>query len=107
VTTTPADQTDPKTPAEEVAEKVIPSFDIVRVERDGMAVIAGRSEPRATVTLKRNGSVIATAEADGRGEWVIVLETPLEPGDTGTDPDGQKPRWLGTQFGAVWRCVRS
>lgn len=93
VTTTPAGQTERSTPAEDVAEKVIPSFDIVRVERDGMAVIAGRSEPRATITLKRNGSAIATAQADGRGEWVIVLETPLEPGDieltlTAMNPDG-------------------
>jgi LysM domain/Bacterial Ig domain len=95
VTTTPAGQTVRSTPADEVSEKIIPSFDIVRVERDGMAVIAGRSEPRATITLKRNGSTIATAQADGRGEWVIVLETPLEPGDieltlTAKSPDGSE-----------------
>jgi LysM domain-containing protein len=94
-TTTPTGQTERTTSAEEVAEQVIPSFDIVRVERDGMAVIAGRSEPRATVTLKRNGAAIATAEADGRGEWVIVLETPLAPGDieltlTARSPDGSE-----------------
>lgn len=75
--TRPAETVD----VEEAIEQVLPTFDIVRVERDGMAVIAGRAIPGATVTLKRNGSAIATIEADARGEWVIVLNEPLAPGD--------------------------
>ena len=95
VATTPAGQAQQTTPTEEIDEKTVPTFDIVRVERDGMAVIAGRSEPRATITLKRNGTAIATADADGRGEWVIVLDTPLAPGDveltlTARNPDGRE-----------------
>lgn len=71
----------PLTGPETDAAGTVPSFDIVRVERDGMAVIAGRAEPGATVTLKSNGNAIATIQADNRGEWVIVLDEPLAPGD--------------------------
>lgn len=58
----------------------IPTFDIVRVERDGSTIVAGRALPGARVELKANGEVIAEAEADERGEWVAVLEEPLKPG---------------------------
>ncbi|MEQ9519669.1 MAG: LysM peptidoglycan-binding domain-containing protein [Parvibaculum sp.] len=80
---------------EEAIELVLPTFDIVRVERDGMAVIAGRAAPGAEITLKRNGTAIATVEADARGEWVIVLDEPLPPGDieltlSAVNPDGAK-----------------
>jgi nucleoid-associated protein YgaU len=81
-------------PTVEAAQGILPSFDIVRVERDGMAVIAGRAAPGAEVTLKRNGAAIVATKADGRGEWVIVLDKPLEPGDiqltlSARNPDGQ------------------
>lgn len=81
------------TGADEAEDMTVPSFDIVRVERDGMAVIAGRADPGAEVTLKRNGEAIATVTADGRGEWVIVLDEPLAPGDmeltlTASNTDG-------------------
>lgn len=82
-----------QTPVEETVQEIIPSFDIVRVERDGMAVIAGRAAPGAEVTLKRNGAAIIATKADGRGEWVIVLDDPLQPGDiqltlSARNPDG-------------------
>lgn len=62
-------------------ESTPPTFDIVRVERDGAAVIAGRALPGSDVSLLRDGSVIATAKADESGEWVIVLDEPLKPGE--------------------------
>lgn len=78
-----AEQTDQ---IDDVAEPVAPvsiapTFDVVRVERDGQTVAAGRAEPGSTVRLIDNGTVIAEAVADGRGEWVIVLEEPLGTGD--------------------------
>ncbi len=66
-------------PAE--AEPILPSFDIVRVERDGQTVAAGRAEPGAIIRLIDNGKTIAEAVADSRGEWVIVLDEPLPSGD--------------------------
>jgi len=60
---------------------VPPTFDIVRVDPDGSAVVAGRAEPAATVTLFANGVELAAELADNRGEWVIIVDTPLEEGD--------------------------
>jgi nucleoid-associated protein YgaU len=63
------------------AEPAVPSFDIVRVERDGQTVAAGRAEPGSKIRLIDNGTVIAETVADSRGEWVMVLDEPLSPGD--------------------------
>ena len=57
-----------------------PSFDIVKVGPDGKAVIAGRGEPGATITVLDNGKVIGNAKADERGEWVILPDQPLGAG---------------------------
>jgi len=58
-----------------------PSFDIVRVNPDGGTVIAGRAAPHANVTLSADGQEIGTVTADDRGEWVIVPQTKLPPGN--------------------------
>jgi len=75
--------TSSETAAEEAVEPEpeVPSFDIVRVERDGQTVAAGRAEPGSKIRLIDNGTVIAQAEADSRGEWVIILDEPLQTGD--------------------------
>ncbi len=57
-----------------------PSFDIVRVDQRGTAVIAGRAEPGARITLLANGEAIASTVAGGNGDWTIILNDPLEPG---------------------------
>ena len=84
-------------PAAETVEPAedpsIPTFDIVRVERDGSTIAAGRALPGASVQLKANGEVVAEVTADQRGEWVAVLEAPLAPGTveltlTAQNPDG-------------------
>lgn len=58
----------------------LPSFDIVRVDRTGDAVIAGRASPGATVTVFANGAPLATATAGADGAWVMTTETPLDAG---------------------------
>lgn len=58
----------------------LPSFDIVRVDRTGYAVIAGRAKARAKVTVYANDEELASTEADKRGEWVVTTETPLDAG---------------------------
>ena len=57
-----------------------PSFDIVRVERTGDAVMAGRAAPFATVEIHDHTGIVASTQADEKGDWVIVLEDPLEAG---------------------------
>ncbi len=63
------------------AEDIGPSFDIVRIDARGSAVIAGRGQPGADILLYANGRQIAATTADERGEWVIVVDTPLDEGD--------------------------
>ncbi|NQU59971.1 MAG: LysM peptidoglycan-binding domain-containing protein [Rhodospirillales bacterium] len=59
---------------------VYPSFDVVRIDPNGSAVIAGRALPGATVIIMADGKPIGEVKADERGEWVFVPNTPLAPG---------------------------
>jgi hypothetical protein len=68
-------------PANHITAGVPPTFDIVRVDRTGSAVLAGRAAPGAAVRLFANGTEIATATANSRGEWTMVVETPLKAGN--------------------------
>ena len=72
-----------------------PSFGTVRVKPDGSAVFAGRAEPGAEVTIQSGSAVIGSVTADGRGEWVLVPDEPIPPGDhvfsaVETLPDGRQ-----------------
>ena len=59
---------------------VAPSFDVVRIAPDGNAVIAGRAEPGAAVSVLDGDVVIGNAVADARGEWVVLPRDRLPPG---------------------------
>jgi nucleoid-associated protein YgaU len=59
-----------------------PSFDIVRVDPEGQAVVAGRSEPGWHVDVKINGETKGKAVANERGEWVWVTKDPIDPGSS-------------------------
>ncbi len=59
---------------------VRPSFDIVRVEPGGRAVIAGRAAPGAEVELLAGERVLDRVRADRQGEWVATPAEPLAPG---------------------------
>jgi hypothetical protein len=53
-------------------EQSVPYFDVVRTERTGEAVIAGRAAPGAIVDLMREGERLDRAVADESGEFVMV-----------------------------------
>ena len=59
----------------------IPTFDTIRVETDGSAVMAGRGLPSADVTVMLDGQPIGTTKIDSGGAWVFVPEEPLPAGD--------------------------
>lgn len=59
---------------------VAPSFDVVRINPNGDAVLAGRATPGAEVTVREGETVIGQVQADQRGEWVLVPDKPLAPG---------------------------
>ena len=67
-------------PAHSQVNILKPSFDVVRVDPDGDAVMAGRALPGSTVIILDNGQPIGKVIADGRGEWVFVPTKPLLPG---------------------------
>ena len=57
-----------------------PTFDVACINREGNAVIAGRAAPGSEVTVYAGDDAVGTVKADGRGEWVLVPEMPLEGG---------------------------
>ncbi|GAB5506510.1 MAG: hypothetical protein Rhirs2KO_16730 [Rhizobiaceae bacterium] len=63
------------------AEPAVPVFDLVRVEPDGSVVIAGNAAPGSVVELIAGASVIGTATAGDTGDFAVVLDDPLKPGD--------------------------
>jgi nucleoid-associated protein YgaU len=62
------------------APEVKPSFDVVRVNPNGDAVVAGRAAPGAKITLLDNGQPVGSATADDRGEWVLLPDSAVDPG---------------------------
>lgn len=70
----------PSPPAPAPVVVIEPSFDVVRVGSTGQAVLAGRAEPGATVTVRDGDAVLGEAKADNRGEWVLAPTEPLAPG---------------------------
>ncbi len=57
-----------------------PSFDIVRIDPAGSAVIAGRAAPGAEVTVLSDGTAIGRATVDDQGAWALTLDVPLPAG---------------------------
>jgi hypothetical protein len=71
-----------------------PVFDIVRVDRTGDAVVAGRAAPGAIVELLLNGDRQDQVVADQSGQFVMVTPQ-LSPGDyeltlRSRQPDGRQ-----------------
>lgn len=62
-----------------------PRFDVLRVEKDGSTVIAGSAAPGAKVEVHDGASSIASATASPNGDFAIVLDKPLAPGDHSLD----------------------
>jgi len=68
-------------PAPRAAESAaLPAFDVVRVNPQGEAVIAGRAAPGAEVTVLDREKPLGKVTADPNGEWVLLPGTPLAPG---------------------------
>jgi len=61
---------------------ILPSFDIVRISRNGTGVIAGRAEPNSDIYIYARDKEIGSAVADRNGEWVLLYDDPLPSGPT-------------------------
>ncbi len=81
----------------ETAAPVKPSFDIVRIDPQGQAVIAGRAAPGDKVRVLDGDKTIGEVTADARGEWVLLPAAPVAPGNRqlsleATGPNGGPAR---------------
>ena len=56
-------------------------IDLAQVTPDGEAVFAGKAEPFAEVTIFEGDIVLGNTTANEDGEWVVVLERALGPGE--------------------------
>lgn len=89
----PSSKSASKLAGETKAAPLAPEFDVVRVQPNGDAVLAGRSEPGWKVRVESDRSVIGQAKADSSGQWVIIADKPLAPGEhriilSARSPDG-------------------
>ena len=79
----PAAQAAPAAPVpESVAPppvEIAPSLDLVRVDAEGRALVAGRAEPGARVTLRLDGQDISSVTADRAGNFVAMMR--IDPSD--------------------------
>ena len=81
-------------PAPPLPANSAPEFDIVRIEPNGEAVIAGRAPPGTTVELLRDGEPHDRVVADASGQFAMIPR-PLPPGTYGLtlrsrQPDGKE-----------------
>lgn len=78
----PAVQTqEPQQPAPAVAAQpeeisAAPKFDVVRVETDGAAMVAGSAEAGSTVAIKLDDEVVAEVKADASGQFAGFVSLP-------------------------------
>ncbi len=75
-----------------IPKLVAPTFDVVRVNPSGDAVIAGRATPGAMVTVRAGDVLVGKVKADDRGEWVLVPGKPLDSGSRELSLEAQDPK---------------
>lgn len=68
--------TAPEVASEVEAAPVPPTFDTVRVEPDGAALVAGRASAGADVSIRVGGLEVAAAVADGQGGFASLFSLP-------------------------------
>ncbi|MBI2719679.1 MAG: LysM peptidoglycan-binding domain-containing protein [Rhizobiales bacterium] len=80
-------QTAAAQPAQEPAKSdktapavTVPTFDTVRVEKSGEAVIAGRAAAGSQVTVMLDGKAVGSAVTNSEGSFVVVPDAPLPRG---------------------------
>lgn len=53
-----------------------PSFDVVRVDADGNALVAGRAEPKASVRVLLDGAEVGRSAVDAGGSFAAIFSVP-------------------------------
>jgi nucleoid-associated protein YgaU len=65
-----------ETAAEAVADVIVPAFDVVRVDADGQAIVAGTAAPDSTVEVLLDGEVFASTKSDAQGKFAALFDVP-------------------------------
>ncbi len=82
-------------PEVSTADPKLPTFDVLRVEKDGSVVIAGSGPANSLVEIMEGDEVLANSRSGADGEFAIVFEKPLAAGDhelmIRATPDGGAP----------------
>jgi Bacterial Ig-like domain/LysM domain len=84
----------------------LPSFDTVRVEATGDALIAGRAEPEADVTVKWNGKIVGTTKSNADGSFVVIPAKALATGIGAMTIEMSKNGRITTSEGSVFVVVK-
>ena len=71
----------PEPVVQRVDNITVPTFDIVRIEKDGDVVIAGRWLPHQNISIMVNNKIVATERTDYAGEFVYTTSTAWKPGN--------------------------
>ena len=71
----------PEPVVQRVDNITVPTFDIVRIEKDGDVVIAGRWLPHQNISILVNNKIVATERTDYAGEFVYTTSTAWKPGN--------------------------
>ncbi|MCG6857298.1 MAG: LysM peptidoglycan-binding domain-containing protein [Salaquimonas sp.] len=82
--TAPTAETEPEKgeqPQQAESARTEPSFDVLRVEKDGSTVIAGTGPANSLVEILSGGQVLASAKSGASGDFAIVFDKPLAAGD--------------------------
>ncbi|WP_417586393.1 LysM peptidoglycan-binding domain-containing protein [Pararhodobacter oceanensis] len=72
-TAAPESASSETTSTETVQTPAPPTFDVVRVARDGGALVAGEAAPGAAIILRVDGAMVAETAADGSGQFVALF----------------------------------
>ena len=65
-----------ETAADAVADVIVPAFDVVRVDADGQAIVAGTAAPDSTVEVLLDGEVFASTKSDAQGKFATLFDVP-------------------------------
>lgn len=69
------------TPKQPVGSNPRSTFDVARINPDGVSVFAGQGKPFQSVSVLADGVRVGTAKVDENGEWVLVTEKKIASAD--------------------------
>ena len=68
-------------PVKQTVKQNTPSFDLVRIEKSGNIIVAGRNPKETNISVVINKKVVATAHTNKDGEFVYAPNDALKPGN--------------------------